>query len=520
MKKNFNVTGTCYPHLHYMMDITEKKKRVLEMVERGEYFVINRPRQYGKTTMLHLIADALNEKETYLPITLNFQGIDEQWHQSDKAFAQMFFGQLKRYFKFTLPNISTFLAKIELTVKDMETLSDAISALMNHLPKKIVLLIDEVDASSNFDPFLSFLGMLRTKFLARFSRQHATFHSIVLAGVHDIKSLKYKINPNDSSQYNSPWNIATDFEVRMEFNPAEIRPMLQEYALAENVKMDSSVIADKLYYFTAGYPFLVTRLCKIIAEKILPSKAEKTWSLADIEHAVQLLLKESNTNFDSLIKNLENNPALYQLVYRTIIDGEAIPFNPDEPLINLGRMYGLFKANGRLKIHNRIYEQRIYNYMTVKSLVGGHRLPNYAGHFLLDQNELNMKAVLLKFQQVMKEQYSDKQAHFLEEQGRLIFLAFLAPILNGQGYSFKEVQVSQEKRLDVIVTYFQHRYILELKQWYGQKAHKNGLDQLADYLSIHSLSTGFLLIFDSRKKKTWQQQTIAHRGKTIFAVWV
>jgi len=160
MKKNFNVTGTCYPHLHYMMDITEKKKRVLEMVERGEYFVINRPRQYGKTTMLHLIADALNEKETYLPITLNFQGIDEQWHQSDKAFAQMFFGQLKRYFKFTLPNISTFLAKIELTVKDMETLSDAISALMNHLPKKIVLLIDEVDASSNFDPFLSFLGML------------------------------------------------------------------------------------------------------------------------------------------------------------------------------------------------------------------------------------------------------------------------------------------------------------------------------------------------------------------------
>ena len=470
--------------------------------------------------MLHLITDALNEKETYLPITLNFQGIDEKWHQSDTAFAQMFINQLANFLAFELPTLSSFLEEEKLKVENMETLSKVITKLTRKVERKIVLLIDEVDASSNFDPFLSFLGMLRTKFLVRFSPQHATFHSIVLAGVHDIKSLKYKINPNNPSQYNSPWNIATDFEVRMEFNPAEIHPMLEEYALAENVQMNSSIIAEKLYYFTAGYPFLVTRLCKIIAEKIVAKRAEKTWSLTDVNAAVQLLLKETNTNFDSLIKNLENNPALYQLVYRTIIDGEAIPFNPDEPLINLGRMYGLFKANGRLKIHNRIYEQRIYNYMTVKSLVGGHRLPNYAGHFLLENNALDMKAVLLKFQQVMKEQYSDKQAHFLEEQGRLIFLAFLAPILNGQGYSFKEVQVSQEKRLDVLVTYFQHRYILELKQWYGQKAHQKGLDQLADYLTIHSLSTGFLLIFDSRKKKTWQQQTITHQGKTIFAVWV
>ena len=158
--------------------------------------------------------------------------------------------------------------------------------------------------------------------------------------------------------------------------------------------------------------------------------------------------------------------------------------------------------------------------MTVKSLIGGRRLPNYAGHFLLDNNALDMKAVLLKFQQVMKEQYSDKQAHFLEEQGRLIFLAFLAPILNGHGYSFKEVQVSQEKRLDVIVTYFQHRYIIELKLWYGEEYHQKGLTQLSDYLETHGVEEGFLVIFDDRKKKSWKNEQVQHNGKEILAVWV
>ena len=62
--------------------------------------------------------------------------------------------------------------------------------------------------------------------------------------------------------------------------------------------------------------------------------------------------------------------------------------------------------------------------------------------------------------------------------------------------------------------------ILELKQWYGQKAHEKGLVQLADYLDIHALSKGYLIIFDNRKQKTWKQEQIDFEGKEIFAIWV
>jgi len=41
--------------------------------------------------------------------------------------------------------------------------------------------------------------------------------------------------------------------------------------------------------------------------------------------------------------------------------------NLDNPAIEKGELYGIFKNDGgSLKIHNRIYEQRIYNYLISK----------------------------------------------------------------------------------------------------------------------------------------------------------
>lgn len=521
MAKRFNITGTCYPHKHYMMDNSKKLEAIMQLIEYGEYFTINRPRQYGKTTSMFRLVDRLNKTEEYLPIKLNFQGIDEKWYLSDGAFAKMFIQEIEKALEYTTPKLYTFIHDQKALVEDMNTLSTLITRLVHETNKKLVLFIDEVDTSSNYQSFLKLLGILRTKYLARESPEHATFHSIVLAGVHDIKSLKFKLRNPTAMDYNSPWNIAIDFKVRMSFNAEEIAPMLKEYSQAENITMDVFAIAKRLYYHTAGYPFLVSRLCKIMAENVLPNKeAPNNWTLDDLEAAVLLLLKENNTNFDSLIKNLENNADLYDLVYRILINGERISFNPDESITQLGRMYGIFKSNGIVKIHNRIYEQRIYNYLTVKTLIQLPRGSNFSEHFLTDSNSLNMEAILRKFQQFMKEQYSKKSKDFLEREGRTIFLAFLSPILNGHGYAFREVQTSLEKRLDIIVTYLQHQYIIELKLWYGQEYHEKGLLQLADYLDIHNVEKGYLVVFDDRKEKAWAVEKVIVERKEIFGVWV
>ncbi|MGB1243305.1 MAG: AAA-like domain-containing protein [Chitinophagales bacterium] len=522
MKKKFNTTGTCYPELHYMMDTTAKMKAVMALIEEGEYFTINRPRQYGKTTTLHFLNNILSKSKKYMPVRLNFQGIDQKWHTSSEAFAVMFINKLTQRLKFSQPNATSFLDTLQVKVQDMDTLSDAITAIVHHFSSKIVLLIDEVDASSNYLAFLSFLAMLRTKYLDRFEVYHATFHSIVLAGVHDIKTLKYKMRSGDKAEYNSPWNIAADFKVIMSFNPQEIAPMLEDYTQKEGIDMNFSAIAERLYYHTSGYPFLVSKICKIIAEDILPTKTVKTWTLEAVEQGVRLLLKENNTNFDSLIKNLENHKDLYSLVYRTIVESENIPFNQHNPSIHLGILHGIFKSGKSLQIHNRIYEQIIYNYMISRTLTKTFRERQYDFNtaYVNKDKTLNIEGVLLRFQQFMKEQYSGQDQSFLEREWRLIFLAFLKPIINGKGHDFKEPQISEEKRLDIVITYFQYKYIIELKRWYGDSLHQNGIEQLCDYLDKQHQTKGYLVIFEHRTAKTWRQERIPIDGKEIFAVWI
>ena len=170
---------------------------------------------------------------------------------------------------------------------------------------------------------------------------------------------------------------------------------------------------------------------------------------------------------------------------------------------------------------NRIYEQLNYDYMAsnleIKMQADNY---NFLHQFMLPNNELDIEQILLKFQQFIKEQYSEKDKGFLEREWRLVFLAFIKPIINGSGYDFKEPQISEEKRLDIVITYYQHRYIIELKIWRGPKRHQEGLLQLSDYLSIHGMEKGYLLIFDPRQEKSRETKLIMQDGKQIFAVWV
>ncbi|WP_367277916.1 AAA family ATPase, partial [Clostridium sp.] len=191
-------------------------------------------------------------------------------------------------------------------VESFKDLSKALTKFILKSEKKVVLMIDEVDKSSNNQMFLSFLGMLRNKYLLRNEGLDYTFHSVILAGVHDVKTLKIKIRPEEEQKYNSPWNIAADFDVDMSFSAEEIGTMLDDYVENKAVKLDKEYFSEKLYYYTSGYPFLVSKLCKIVDEKIM-QEDRLVWDKEYIDLAVKEILRDSNTNFDSLIKNIENN---------------------------------------------------------------------------------------------------------------------------------------------------------------------------------------------------------------------
>ena len=519
MKKRFNTTGTCIENKHYMVNIENKLDKIESMVSFGDYFIINRPRQYGKTTTLYKIYNRLSNN--YIIIKISFEGIGDLIFESEEYFSKEILNIFVDSLEFENEEYSNILRQYSTEVKNLKDVSKILTRFLKTIDKEVILIIDEVDKSSNNQLFLSFLGMLRNKYLLANENRDITFKSVILAGVYDIKNLKLKISDNKEKKLNSPWNIAVNFNVDMSFDAYEIKTMLDEYNLLNNLTMDTQILSQKLYYYTSGYPFLVSRLCQIIDEDILIEK--RNWTIKDLEVALKYLLKEKNTLFDDLIKNLKNNNELYNYIFDIVVNGVEHLFNIDNTIIDLGCTYGILKeSNGIVKIHNRTFEQRIYNYMisTLDSQSLSISNYNFRDNFINKDGSLDFEKILLKFQQFMKEQHSNNNDKFIEHHARLLFLSFIKPIINGVGFDFKEVQISEEKRLDVVITYNKFKYIVELKIWKGAEYHKKGLSQLSDYLDIHSINEGYMVIFNFNKGKEYKQEQISIEGKDIFAVYV
>lgn len=528
MKKKFNDVGLCVPGRHYMVDISGKIDQIVRLVDDGAYFVISRPRQFGKTTTLSLLARRLNQRDDCIALKISFEEIDSDTFRQQESFVQILMDMIAREFAFlNLPDLSAFFNSQTDAVRRLPDLSKCVTRFLRDvlLDKSLVLLIDEVDKSSNNQLFLDFLGMLRNKYLLREEGRDLTFQSVALAGVHDVKTLKTKIRDDDERRFNSPWNIAVDFKVDMSFSPSEIETMLRDYSQNKRIDPDIPNIADKLHYYTSGYPYLVSKLCKFIDEDIAPGREEKTWRVDDVDAAFRMVTDGGYTTtlFDSLVKNLENDSELNDLVFRITINGEKIPFSIADPVTNLGSLFGIVTPsdNGLCRIHNRIFEQRTYEQMVSKAIrkqpveLNGFNVPNF-----YTEKGLNIKLILQHFQKFMKEHCSGKDAKFLEREGRLLFLSYLRPIINGKGFDFKEPIVGDERRMDIVVTCQGKRHVIELKIWRGSKYHQAGLEQLSRYLDSYSLEEGYLLIYNFNKKKEYKQEEIVFKDKHILAIWV
>ena len=374
-------------------------------------------------------------------IDISFEGIGDAVFQNEKDFCNKFLKIMCKSLSFSDNEESERLSELSKNVNDLEDVSSVITKFIWKCKKEVVLLVDEVDKSSNNQLFLSFIGMLRNKYLAREIGKDYTFKSVILAGVYDVKSLKLKLRPEDERKYNSPWNIAVDFHVDMSFSPKGISTMLEEYCIdngftisensldeKESSLIDTSInglcgkvegesqscfsmnieeLSEEIYFFTNGYPFLVSRICQIIDERIYKDD-KKPWSKDNVQRAVKSINEEVNTLFESIVKNLENNKELYGLTKRILIDGEQIVFNALDPVISIGVTYGIFKKGEYgLEISNKIFEEIIYNYMISKITTTTKNISmyNFKGAFLEPDGGLNIEKVLRRFQQFMKEQY-------------------------------------------------------------------------------------------------------------------
>ncbi len=526
--KRFNVTGLCIPEKHYMCDVSAKFARCKNLIDKGKYFAINYPRQHGKTTMQYLLSEEYDKHEDCLLISTSFEGIGDNSFNSEEDLASTFLETMAKSFYLSNPELADYLEEESYKITNFKQLSRWLRKWIRSLNKKVILLIDEVDKASNNQVFVSFLAMLRDKYLDAGKNQDLTFHSVVLIGVHDVKALKLKLRSEDEKKINSPWNVAEDLDINFIFSAKEIEIMIADYAKENSFNMDIVAISAKLAYYTAGNPFLISFLCKIIDERLMRDE-KVAWTVNDIELATKYICREShtNTNFDDMVKNIYNNKELYQYVFQVIFENDKLAYNLKNHIIYLGKTYGVFKESpnktGETVITSPIYEQVLKDWMMSLEETGlgkNFSRSRVIKNDCIDENGLNLDIVLEKFQEFMQEFHSDKDDTFLEKNARFILLSFLRPIVNGEGFLFKEPESKDNKRMDLVITFRNKRFIIELKIWRGSKRYDDGIDQLCNYLDSYSLDKGYMVVFNFNKNKKYKTEKISKNQKNISAVFV
>jgi predicted AAA+ superfamily ATPase len=95
--KKFKVAGACVPAKHYMVDISAKIEQIKKLIDNGEYFTINRARQYGKTTTLYELRRRLSKE--YTVIQISFEGLGSEDFSSPENFCPIFIRHIVKALK-------------------------------------------------------------------------------------------------------------------------------------------------------------------------------------------------------------------------------------------------------------------------------------------------------------------------------------------------------------------------------------------------------------------------------------
>jgi hypothetical protein len=287
---------------------------------------------------------------------------------------------------------------------------------------------------------------------------------------------KYTPSVGESAM-NSPWNIAVDFDIDMSFSAKEIETMLVEYENDRHTGMNISEIAQEIRFYTSGYPYLVSRICLLIETKL-----DRDWTLEGVQKAIKLILNEESTLFDDLIKKIEENQELSDLMFDLTVGRIKYVYNVDDPVMKLGLMFGfLARDTDGLQIHNRIFEIRITNYFIAKKTRNWRteEITQIPATEIIKNNVFDMELCLTKFKKHYAEIYTVDDISFLEHDGKLIFLTYLKPLINGNGFYHFESETRDNGKMDLVIDFLKQQFILELKIWSGDAKHEDAYEQLA-----------------------------------------
>jgi hypothetical protein len=225
-----------------------------------------------------------------------------------------------------------------------------------------------------------------------------------------------------------------------------------------------------------------------------------------VKTAIQTIILRRDTHIDSLLERLKE--ARVRRVIEPMISGEDYSDRLSDDYLYVTDLGLIKEINGRIQPSNPIYGEviiRTLSYDVQQDLIN-EKPDNNITRYLKD-GKIDMTRLLTDFQQFWREN-SDiwkTKVKYEEAAPHLILQAFLQRILNGGG-EIKREMAAGTGRLDLGVFYEDKIYPIEIKLWQGEQYYQKSLEQAARYIDIYGCKEGWLVLFDQRTGKTWEEK--------------
>ncbi|MCB1596068.1 MAG: AAA-like domain-containing protein, partial [Xanthomonadales bacterium] len=221
------------------------------------------------------------------------------------------------------------------------------------IQSNVVVFIDEIDTTLNLNFADDFFAAIRAIYNARAREPIFNRLTFVLIGV---------ATPSDliQDEKRTPFNVGQPIALK-DFTHSDAQ-VLQD-GLKQIYSDQAEQIFDRVFYWTAGHPYLTQKLCIAITED-----TKTSWEPSDVDLLVNRLFlsskaAEKEDNLQFVQKNVTINSRTRSLLqlYEKVLTGQP-PQNDDHDLLqNQLKLIGLVQSDqGVLGIRNQIY-QHVFN---------------------------------------------------------------------------------------------------------------------------------------------------------------
>lgn len=524
MKRRFNTAGPCIRGEHYLLPPERRLPEIRELIDQKAYFVLHAARQSGKTTLLRALAERLRAEGRYAALATSCetgQSLEPDLEGSIGAVLQ----ELIRESELQLP-AELRPPEVDDSIAPRSRVLDLLGRWAQACPKRIVLLLDEVDALIG-DALVSLLRQLRSGFP---SRPHAYPQSVALVGLRDVRDYRLMAGSEGALGTSSPFNVKSESLTLRNFTAAEVAELYTQHTADTGQVFEAEALA-RAFELTQGQPWLVNALARQCVEVLVPDPAQPI-TRDTVDAAKELLIQRRDTHLDSLIDRLRE-PRVRRVV-APILVGDFLPVDLLDDDIAFVTDLGLVRRTAQgLELANPIYAEIVPRALT-QILEASLALPSAS--YVDQRGRLDFEKLLRDFRSFWMQHAEAflQRAPYSEAAAQLVFMAFLHKVVNGGGSIERELAVGRG-RVDLCIRWPYREngerkiqsQAIELKVWRDGAANPAaaGVEQLAGYLERLGLREGTLLIFDTRSTALplpdrQQREIRDHRGLTIEICWL